>query len=120
MEFRDVLKGLVDNVAGAVAASLVGMDGIGIDVYNTYPELDPTVADVEFATMLKAATRAADNLGVGEVDELILQMKEIIVIAKMIGPEYYVSVSLLRNGSIGRARVEFRKVIPWLMNELYI
>ena len=108
-DYEQRLRELVDSIPGAVSANLTGIDGIGIATYNADPALDTTLADAEFATMLAAANRAAGNLQVGDITELIVATGRIMIILKMVGTDFYLGVGLPAGaGNLGMARLQMR------------
>jgi CheY-like chemotaxis protein/predicted regulator of Ras-like GTPase activity (Roadblock/LC7/MglB family) len=120
MSELELLRYVTENTPGAIAAGLVGMDGISLGVYNTVPEFDTTVADAEFAGMLKLGKKAAANLKVtGELDELMFIGTEGIVIVRMIGDDYYTGIALKPDGNIGMARLVQKRVVPILFKRFY-
>jgi len=103
------LQALAETIPGATSASLTGIDGIGIASYHVEEGLDPTLADAEFATMLGTASRAAQNLGVGEIGELIFTTDTATFILRMVGKEFYLGVGLAPGiGNLGMARLQMR------------
>lgn len=114
------LKELVESIPGAVSANLTGIDGIGIAAHNLDPSLDPTLADAEFATMLATANRAAGNLQVGAIAELILATDKIMIILKMVGADFYLGVGLQAGaGNLGMARLQMRWAVEDFAKILY-
>jgi len=118
--YEKLLKELTDFIPGAVSASLTGIDGIGIAFYNIDPAFDPTLADAEFATMLATANRAAQNLTVGNISELIFSTDKITILLKMVGTEFYLEVGLQAGmGNIGMARLQMRRAAEAFIKVLY-
>ncbi len=118
--YEKLLKELTDFIPGAVSASLTGIDGIGIAFYNIDPAFDPTLADAEFATMLATANRAAQNLTVGNISELIFSTDKITILLKMVGTEFYLEVGLQSGmGNIGMARLQMRRASEAFVKVLY-
>jgi len=118
--YEKLLKELTDFIPGAVSASLTGIDGIGIAFYNIDPAFDPTLADAEFATMLATANRAAQNLTVGNISELIFSTDKITILLKMVGTEFYLEVGLQAGmGNIGMARLQMRRAAEAFVKVLY-
>ncbi len=117
---KELLRYVVENTAGALAAGLIGMDGISLGSYNTVPDFDTTVADAEFAQMLMIGQKAAANLKIaGELDELMFVGTKAIVIVRMVGPNFYTGVALKADGNIGMARLMQKKIVPILEKRLY-
>jgi predicted regulator of Ras-like GTPase activity (Roadblock/LC7/MglB family) len=115
-----LLRELTDSIPGAVSASLTGTDGIGIAFYNIDPNFDPTLADAEFATMLGTASRAANNLTVGGLSELIFTTEKITIILRMIGKDFYLGVGMQGGvGNIGMARLQMRRAVEAFHKALY-
>ncbi len=107
------LKELVESIPGALAASLTGLDGIGIASYQPKDlgsnQADPSLADAEFATMLTSVSRAAKNLEAGEVDELILATDRATYLLKLVGPDFFLALALAPGRSnLGLARLKLR------------
>jgi predicted regulator of Ras-like GTPase activity (Roadblock/LC7/MglB family) len=118
--YEQRLKELVESIPGAVSANLTGIDGIGIAAHNLDPALDPTLADAEFATMLATANRAAGNLQVGEITELIFSTERIMIILKMVGHDFYISVGMQAGaGNLGMARLQMRWAVDDFAKILY-
>jgi predicted regulator of Ras-like GTPase activity (Roadblock/LC7/MglB family) len=121
MKEQEILKYLVDEVDGAIAAGFINMEGISMGVYNTVDDFDTKAADAEFASMLKAGQKAAGNLGAafGEVDELMLVGTRGIVIVRMIGDKYYTGIALKKGGNIGKARLLQQRVVKEMYQRFY-
>ncbi len=114
------LKEMADNIPGALCASLTGTDGIGISFYQAGLELDPTLADAEFATMLSAARRAAENLEMGSLAEQTVATEKLIILIKLVGTDFYLSAILQQgSGNLGMARLQMRKAAEEFKNLLY-
>ncbi|HAD81135.1 MAG: hypothetical protein A2509_08920 [Candidatus Edwardsbacteria bacterium RIFOXYD12_FULL_50_11] len=118
--YEQRVKELVDNIPGALCASLTGTDGIGITFYQSGLDLDPTLADAEFATMLSASRRAAENLSLGSISEQTTATEKLTVLIKMVGTDFYLSVVMQQGaGNLGMARLLLRRASEELKNILY-
>lgn len=103
------LQELVESVPGAISASLTGIDGIGIAAFLGEAGIDPTLADAEFATMLTTANRAARNLEVGDIGELLFSTVRATYILRMVGGEFFLALGLAPGVSnLGMARLQMR------------
>lgn len=116
--YEQKLKDLVDNVPGAVYASLAGTDGIGISCHQSGLDLDPGLADAEFATMLSASRRTAESMALGQVAEQIVVTEQLILMVRMAGPDFYLSLGM-RPGNLGMARLLMRRACEEFKNLLY-
>jgi predicted regulator of Ras-like GTPase activity (Roadblock/LC7/MglB family) len=111
-EYEQQLEELLAGIPGAHLATLCGLDGIGIAACRTPDSsLDPAAADAEFATVLTAAKRTSQGLGVGEIRESILATEKTVVVLQGVGTDFLIGVVLdARIGTLGLARVKVRRV----------
>lgn len=115
--FRDVLTGLRDRIEGAIAASLIGLDGIAVaSVGNRDVPLD--VLGAEFGGFIKSIQHANTELNTGEVQQFSLVTERYITFLSEVTPEYYILLVLEPNGNYGRARYELSKAKYLLRDEL--
>ncbi len=115
--FRDVLSGLRDRVEGAVAVSLIGLDGIAVEtVGNGNVPLD--VLGAEFGGFVKSIRHANTELDTGEVLQFALVTEKYITFLSEVTPEYYILLVLQPDGNYGRARFELSKAKFLLRDEL--
>ena len=115
--FRDVLSGLRERIEGAVAASLIGLDGIAVETVGdrTIP-LD--VLGAEFGNFIKAIRHANTELDTGEVLQFSLVTEKFITFMSEVTPEYYILLVLKPEGNYGRARFELSRAKYLLRDEL--
>jgi predicted regulator of Ras-like GTPase activity (Roadblock/LC7/MglB family) len=119
MGFREHLQEVVKSVDGAVACSLMGMDGIEVDTHLTdEPGLDVRELLVEFSTILRSAKDAAAAHEAGGVAELSIQTERILTVARVVSSEYFMVVALKPDGNFGKARYMLRITAPKLAAEL--
>lgn len=115
--FRDVLSGLRDRVEGAVAVSLIGLDGIAVEtVANGNVPLD--VLGAEFGGFVKSIRHANTELDTGDVLQFALVTEKYITFLSEVTPEYYILLVLQPDGNYGRARFELSKAKFLLRDEL--
>jgi DNA-binding response OmpR family regulator/predicted regulator of Ras-like GTPase activity (Roadblock/LC7/MglB family) len=121
MKDTEILRHVVEEVDGAVAAGLVSLDGISMGVYSTVEGFDTKAADAEFASMLRAGQKAAANLGpaFGAVEELMLAGTQGIVIVRLIGDKYYTGIALSKDGNIGKARMFQQRIVTEMYPRYY-
>ncbi len=115
--FKDVLAGLCSRAEGALAASLIGLDGIAIETINDHGvPLD--VIGAEFGGFIKSLRHANTELNTGEVLQFSLVTERYITFLSAVTPEYYILLVLTPDGNYGRARFELTKAKYLLRDEL--
>ena len=115
--FKEVLQGIRDRVEGALAVSLIGLDGIAIDsVKDDAVALD--VMGAEFGGFVKSVRLSNTDLDTGDVLQFALVTEKYITFLSAVTPEYYVLLVLRPDGNYGRARFELAKAKHLLQDEL--
>ncbi len=119
MSFRELLQQVVQNVDGAVACALMGVDGIEVDcVLQEEVGLDVRTLLIEYSSLFRAAREAASAHEAGGVSELSVQSERLLVVARLVSPEYFMVVALEPDGNFGKARFMMRVTAPKLLAEL--
>ena len=115
--FRDVLAGIHERIHGAIAVSLIGLDGIAVETVGdrTIP-LD--VLGAEFGSFVKAIRHANTELDTGEVLQFSLVTEKFVTFLSEVTPDYYILLVLAPDGNYGRARFELSKAKYLLRDEL--
>ncbi len=115
--FREVLNGVRDRVEGALAASLIGLDGIAVEtVGDGAVPLD--ILGAEFGSFVKSIRHVNTELNTGEVLQFSLVTENYITFLSEVTPEYYILLVLEPGGNYGRARFELAKAKHLLRDEL--
>ena len=122
MSFNDTLARVVGRIEGAVAAVILGIDGIPIERYvdGLDSDLDIELIATELTTLLRRSMRTASDTTLGELHELVLAADRMSFLLRPITSEYFLLLALLPGGNIGRARYELRKAQMVLMAEFAI
>jgi predicted regulator of Ras-like GTPase activity (Roadblock/LC7/MglB family) len=115
--FKDVLTGLQQRVEGAMAASLIGLDGIAVETINDQ-NVPLDVLGAEFGGFIKSIRHANTELNTGEVLQFSLVTEKYITFLSEVTPEYYILLVLRPDGNYGRARFELSKAKYLLRDEL--
>ncbi len=119
MSFREHLEEVCRNVDGAVACSLMGVDGIEVDTHvQDGGEVDVKSLLVEYSGVLRSAREAAEAHAAGGVGEISISTDKLMAVARIVSPEYFMVVALTPNGNIGKARFLLRVTAPKLRAEL--
>jgi predicted regulator of Ras-like GTPase activity (Roadblock/LC7/MglB family) len=115
--FRDVLTGLRERVEGAIAASLIGLDGIAVETVGNR-EIPLDILGAEFGGFIKSIQHANTELNTGDVIQFSLVTERFITFLSEVTPEYYILFVLEPNGNYGRARFELSRAKYLLRDEL--
>ena len=115
--FKDALRQIRDRVDGALAISLIGLDGIAIDSINdNHVPLD--VLGAEFGGFIKSIKLSNTELNAGEVLQFSLITEKYITFLAAITTDYYILLVLRPDGNFGRARYELARARYVLRDEL--
>jgi predicted regulator of Ras-like GTPase activity (Roadblock/LC7/MglB family) len=115
--FKEVLQDIRDRVEGALAVSLIGLDGIAIDsIKDDAVALD--VMGAEFGGFIKSVRLSNTDLDTGDVLQFALVTEKYITFLSAVTPEYYILLVLRPDGNYGRARFELAKAKHLLRDEL--
>jgi predicted regulator of Ras-like GTPase activity (Roadblock/LC7/MglB family) len=119
MGFREHLQHVVRTVDGAVACSLMGVDGIEVDTHlEDGTDIDVKSLLVEYSNVFRSAREAAEAHEAGGLAELSIQTEKLLTVARLVSPEYFMVVALRPDGNFGKARFMLRVVAPRLVAEL--
>ncbi len=111
VSFFEILKDTVDGVDGAVAAVLMGTDGIAVDHYvRPGSDCDIEAVAVEFGRVVEEVKKAADLLDFGKVREIFFVGSEDGgIVIRPVSADYYLVVLLKRGANTAKARYLLRK-----------
>jgi predicted regulator of Ras-like GTPase activity (Roadblock/LC7/MglB family) len=120
MDLTELLAGAVEKIPGAVAISLLGVDGLAVETVTgakTLPQngstpaaQDPQAWGVELADLVLAARRAADAAHWGTLRTISLETEERAFLTRLVTPEYFLLLVVQADGNLGRARFELQRV----------
>ncbi|HEU0037571.1 MAG TPA: hypothetical protein VFQ53_43470 [Kofleriaceae bacterium] len=116
--FAETLKRVVDNVDGAIAAVVMGLDGIPVETYAKTDRVDVNTVGMEFSFILTQVRKAGESLAVGNLEELSVKAQRLILICRMISPQYFVALALAPEGNFGKCRYMMRMATPALVAQL--
>lgn len=115
--FKRVLAALLGRVEGAMAASLIGLDGIAVETINDH-DVPLEILGAEFGGFIKSIRHANTELNTGEVLQFSLVTEKYITFLSEVTPDYYILLVLQPDGNYGRARFELSKAKYLLRDEL--
>jgi predicted regulator of Ras-like GTPase activity (Roadblock/LC7/MglB family) len=120
MSFRDHLQDVCSGVDGAIACSLMGVDGIEVD---THLSGGAGVADlksllIEYSSVFRSARDAAEVHQAGDIAEVSINTEKLVTVARLVSPDYFMVVALTPEGNYGKARYLLRITAPKVRSEL--
>lgn len=117
--FGEILQGIVEGTAGAIGAVLMGYDGIAIDQhFKPHESDDLSLIAVEYANILKEIRKTAEILNTGAMEEVAVKTERLYVILRTLGDEYFVALTLERDGNYGKGRYLLMREAPRLQEAL--
>jgi len=113
--FAETLKKVVDNIDGGIAAVVMGLDGIPVETYvRQNDRVDVNTVGMEFSFILGQVRKAGDSLQVGGLEELAVKAQRLVLVCRMLSPQYFVAIALAPEGNFGKARYLARMAQPSL------
>ena len=117
--FNDILQSLTEEAPGGIGAVLMGYDGIAIANYFTpNGDLDLQMIAIEYANVLKEIRNAATVLNTGELEEVDIRTERFCFILRTVTEEYFVALTLTREGNFGKGRYLVRREVDKLRQAL--
>ncbi len=117
--FQDVLRDVVNQTEGGIAALLMGYDGIPVDKYvRDDATLDVDSIGMEYSVILSQIRKAAEMLDAGNAREVAIQAEKLTTIIRLLNDEYFVAIALKPEGNFGKARFLLRTGATRLLGEL--
>jgi predicted regulator of Ras-like GTPase activity (Roadblock/LC7/MglB family) len=124
MSFRAHLEDVVARADGALACTLMGVDGIEVETSlaeqaRALPAgLDLKALLVELSSLFRLAREATVGQRAGDLQELSLQSDGLLAVARRVSGEYFLALALRPDGNFGKARYLLRVTAPKLEAEL--
>lgn len=115
--FREALESIRDHVEGALAVSLIALDGIAIESIKA-DSVPLDVMGAEFGGFIKSVRLSNTDLHTGDVLQFSLFTEKYITLLSAVTPEYFLLLVLSPDGNYGRARHELAKAKHALRDEL--
>jgi predicted regulator of Ras-like GTPase activity (Roadblock/LC7/MglB family) len=94
----------------------MGLDGIPVETYVRQTNaFDVNTVGMEFSFILGQVRKAGDSLQVGGLEELSVKAQRLLLVCRMISPQYFVAVAMAPEGNFGKARYLARLATPALV-----
>lgn len=121
MAFREQLDQILHQVEGAVACSVMGLDGIAVETRQVGEIEGADVASlmIEYGALLKTMRKMMRSLASsGEISEISINTDRILTIVRMLNADYFVVLALRPEGNYGRGRYALRIAGPELRRQI--
>lgn len=117
--FAEILGQIVNDTPGGVGVALMGYDGIAIEQhFHTQNESELQIMVVEYANVLKEIKRTVNLLDNGEMDEVSIKTDRYCVIVRILSEDYFVALTLEKDGNFGKGRYLLKLHAPSLIESL--
>lgn len=105
MEFKAILKAIVEESSGCLGAVIMGYDGIAIDEYlREGGSVDVQTLAIEYASVLKEIKRTVGVLKTGELEEVSIISEQCSVIVRGLGNDFFAALVMSADGNFGKGR----------------
>lgn len=97
----------------------MGLDGIPVESYVRLGDrIDINTVAMEFSFILGQVRKAGDSLQVGSLEELAVKAQRLMLVCRMLSPQYFVAVAMAPDGNFGKCRYLVRLATPALVSHL--
>jgi predicted regulator of Ras-like GTPase activity (Roadblock/LC7/MglB family) len=117
--FKEALQSVVDGVDGGMAGLLMDFEGIPLESYaRDDSAFDIEVVGAEVSVVVKAIQRATEMLEAGDTREVAFKSAKMITLIRVLNENYFVALTLVPEGNLGKGRFLLRLAAPKLIDEL--
>ncbi len=108
--FKATLEEIVNETPGGVGVVLMGYDGIAIDqFFLDSGDIDLQLVAIEYSNVVKEIRHTAEILGTGALQEVTIRTGRFYVVIYALTEEYFVALTLVREGNLGKGRYLIRR-----------
>lgn len=116
--FGKLLRQIMDEAEGGLAALVMGFDGLPIETVVNDSAMDVESIGMELSVVLHQIRRTAESLQSGQVREVSIVAEKYTTVIRVLSGEYFVAVVLSPNGNYGKAKFSLRVQSTRLAAEL--
>ena len=116
--FQQILRDVVENTDGCVAALIMGYDGIALELCAASGDQSAEVFGMEFSVILRDIRRAAEMVDAGQANEVVIGAEKLQTVIRLLNQDYFVALTLAPGGNIGKGRYLLRLAAPKLVDAL--
>jgi predicted regulator of Ras-like GTPase activity (Roadblock/LC7/MglB family) len=130
MDLMERLTEAVEQIPGAVAISLLGLDGTAVEtIHGAKPLVGTNRAardgedtlgawEIEVADLMLGSRRAARSLNWGALKHMTLETQELTFMMRMVKSDYFLLLALENEANAARARYELQRLATSLGDDL--
>jgi len=118
MNFQESLSRTMAGIPGAVALSLIGLDGLRVVGVATNDAVDMDNLSAELTTFIRNLNLANADLKLGRLQQIALISQDYTSIISSITEDYYLLCVMEHQDYFGEARFQLRKLALRLKKEL--
>lgn len=111
-EIRGPLERICERLDGALAATVMGVDGLTVDsvAAGPPPVLDTDVESllVEYSSLLGQVQRSAQMFAAGRLEELTIASEHLTTLIRPLTGDYFVALTIGPTASVGKGRYLLR------------
>lgn len=103
--FEDLLKEIIDPTHGAIAAMVMGFDGIAVDQYARRDSDVPVeTVGLEYSMPFSKLREAALQADAGDTAEVVVESERVTAVLRLLNDAYFVVMVLAPDAHVGKAR----------------
>ncbi len=116
---REILRASVEQVDGALASVVMGVDGIAVEEFSRQGAgLDVQTLGTEYSSALAEVQRTSDSLQRGKVEEVSITTDGGVVLMRPVSAEYFVVLVISAGGNLGKGRYVLKRAARALAEEM--
>lgn len=118
MSLMTSLQSILDGVDQAEGVALVGLDGIIVNEVKRSSAIDLSTVAAEYCGLWREMDRVSGGLSLGPTEECLIAHETRTLLFRRVTPEYFLALSIGREGNAGKGRFLLRYAAPQLAKEL--
>jgi len=117
--FVETLRDLVDGIDGAIAATVMGTDGLAVAEYEARgARYDIETVGIEYGKVIDEIKNASNLLALGSVEEVYISTQGTGLYLRILTPEYYLAFVVDSGVSPAKAKYRMRRAATRVRREL--
>jgi predicted regulator of Ras-like GTPase activity (Roadblock/LC7/MglB family) len=112
------LQSILDGLEEAEGIALVGVDGIIVNEVKRSPDIDLQAMAAEYCGLWREMDRVSGGLSHGPTQECMIANDARTLVFRRVTPEYFLALSVARDGNTGKGRFLLRYAALQLAKDL--